>query len=212
MNLTKYGHACLFIGEDNNKLVIDPGDFTELPKDLKNISVLIVSEEHYDHFGPKNIRKIVEQSPEAKIFSTVVVSDKLNEEGIECHAVDGEETFEESGYKIKLSEGDHAVVYGSSPCRVLTVTINDFLYYPSDSFIGTKDKVKVLALPTSGPWHKLSEAIDLMKATDAEFVIATHNGLHNEAGNDVANRFIDMHSKDPEKEFVYLSDGESRDF
>ncbi len=212
MKVSKYGHACLFIDDGNSVLVIDPGDFTDLPEDLKNISILVVTEDHYDHFDPSNIKKILEQSPDAKIYSTKAVAEALKTERIVCNAVEHEKVISEGGFEVKLSENDHAVVYGSSPNRVLTVTVGDFLYYPSDSFVETNDKVKILALPTSGPWFKLSEAIDLMKSTESEFVLATHNGLNNETGNEVAHRFIDMHSKDPAKEFIYLKDGESKDF
>jgi len=212
MKITKYGHACLFLDNGANKLVIDPGDFTDLPENLEDITVVVVSEEHYDHFDASNIKKILEQSPEAKIFSTKAVAAKLAEENVVCQAVGGEELVDKDGFKIKLSVGDHAVVYGQSPCQVLTITVGDFLYYPSDSFIPTDQKVRILALPTSGPWHKISEAIDLMKATDSEMVLATHNGLHSENGNKVANFFIDMHTKDQQREFVYLKDGESKEF
>lgn len=100
-------------------------------------------------------------------------------------------------------------MYQKSPCRVLTVKINDFLYYPSDSFRPTKDKVKILALPTCGPWHKLAEAIELANAVDSEAILPTHNGLYNDAGNDVMNRFIIMNLVDQKRQWVYLKLGES---
>lgn len=212
MNITKYGHACLFIDNGNSRLVIDPGDFTDLPQDLKNVSVIVVTEEHYDHFDPSNIKKILEQSPDAKIYSTANVAEQLNNESISAQSISSQEVVDYEGKKIKLTEGDHAVVYGQSPCKVLTVTVGDFLYYPSDSFIETKDKVKILALPTSGPWHKLSEAIDLMKSTNCEIIIATHNGLNSQDGNKVSSHFLNLHSKEPVKNFIYLEDGQSQDF
>lgn len=212
MNITKYGHACLLVNDGQNKLMIDPGDFTDLPNDLSGIGVLIVSEEHYDHFDVANIKKVIEQNPQVIIFSTTTVADKLKDEDIDCQAINGQQTVTEHGFTIKLTEGDHAIVYGQSPCKVLTVQVNNFLYYPSDSFIPTTDKVKILALPTSGPWHKISEAIDMMKQISCEFVLASHNGLHSDDGNKVANFFLQTHSNNHSKEFIFLNDGESRDF
>lgn len=212
MKITKFGHACLIIENENSKLVIDPGEFTQLLPELTNVSVLVITDEHFDHFNPDNVKKIIEQSPDVQVYSTRVVAGKLAEQKIDCHAVEDSLEIDNGGFKVSLNEVDHAVVYGVSPCRVLTIRVDDFLYYPSDSFEETNAKVKVLALPTSGPWFKLSEAIDLMKATDSEYILATHNSLNSNEGNEVANRFIDTHSNEPPREFVFLNEGESRDF
>ena len=66
-----------------------------------------------------------------------------------------------------------------------------------------------MALPTGGPWHKLELAIDQAKAIKSRQIIATHNGLYNEHGQSVANRFIAMNLGDETREVIYLNIGES---
>ncbi len=108
---------------------------------------------------------------------------------------------------LKFYETDHAPVYKKSPCRVLTVKVDDFLYYPSDSFYATQDQVKILALPTSGPWHKLPEAIELANHVKSPAILATHNGLYNHIGNEVTNMSIKMHLDDPDRQWLFLESG-----
>lgn len=212
MNVTKLEHACLILNNGKSRLFIDPGSFTKLPKDLSGASCIMVTEEHLDHFSVENIKKILSQSPNAQIISTQAVATQLEEAGYDCMAISGTEQINIGGYKLNLTEGDHAVVYGASPCRVLTVTVDDFLYYPSDSYLTTNKNIKVLALPTCGPWHKISEAVDFANNIKSEYVLVTHNGLYNDTGNNVTNRFIENNLVNTKRPYVYLGVGESKKF
>lgn len=212
MNITKFEHACLVLNNQTSRLVIDPGSFTRLPEDLKNISCVVVTEEHVDHYNLENIQKILLKSPEAKVFSTMSVVRQLSSSNIGSEAVTGEQQIEVGNFKLTLKEGDHAPIYGNSPCKVLTVQVDEFLYYPSDSFIPTNTSVQVLALPTSGPWHTIAESIRFADSINSNQLLVTHNGLYNDTGNTVANTFISNNIADKEREYIFLEVGESRDF
>lgn len=212
MKTTKFEHACLILDNGTSRLVVDPGSFTNLPEDLTGISCVVVTEEHVDHFNLENIQKILAQSPDAKVLSTAAVADQLKKAGVTCEAISGEKQTEVGGFKLTFKEGDHAVVYGKSPCRVLTLKVDDFLYYPSDSFIPTDDTVQVLALPTCGPWHKISESVDFANKINSKQILVTHNGLYNETGNTVANSFTSNNLADKEREYIFLEVGESKEF
>lgn len=212
MKVTKFEHACLVLDNGTSRLVIDPGSFTNLPEDLSNISCVIVTEEHVDHYNLENIQKVLSQSPDAQLFSTATVAGQLKEAGVDCETISGSKDVSVGGFLIAFSEGDHAIVYGKSPCRVLTVKVDDFLYYPSDSYIPTDETVQVLALPTCGPWHKISEAVDFANKINSKQILVTHNGLYNDIGNTVANSFITNNLADKEREYIFLAVGDSRDF
>ncbi len=74
MKITKYGHACLLIQLADQKLLVDPGSFTTLPDNLPSIDLVIVTEEHYDHFNLDNLQKIKQQNPDCPMVSTVAVA------------------------------------------------------------------------------------------------------------------------------------------
>ena len=209
IELTKYEHACLFLNKDGVRLVIDPGCFTKLPGDLSDIAVIIITEEHRDHMDVDNLQTILAASPDAQIFTSEVANAALAEAHIASTPIKGAATIEVAGYTLTFDETDHAPTYIHSPCRSLSLTVDDYLYYPGDSYNTTSDAVEILALPTSGPWHKLSEAIDFANEIKSRRILATHNYLYSDDGNAVANSFIKMNLADQSREFVYLEVGES---
>ncbi len=211
MRVQKLEHACLIIG-DKQKLIIDPGEFTTLPSEIKDISTIVVTEEHFDHFSPENITQIVAANPEAQIFSTAAVAAQLEEQGIKTTAVTEDQVVETGGFKLSFTIGEHAPVYQKSPCGVITVQVDNFLYYAADSYIPPSASVKVLALPTSGPWFKIEEVIDYAKSIDSKLVLATHNYLNSDSGNDVTNRFLEANLGQDNREWVYLQPGDSKQF
>ncbi len=209
MQLTKYEHACLLIRDGQSGLIIDPGKYTNLPDDLENIGTVIVSDEHLDHLDVGNLKKILSLSPEAEIFATKAVAEELGKEDIVCTPVENQLAVNSSGFELSLTEVDHAIVYGKSPCKVLTIGVGDLLYYASDSFVSSAGQYLVLALPTSGPWFNLIEAIDLAKSVKAKYLVPTHNIFLNETGNASTHRFISLHAG-AEKELIHLQPAQSK--
>ncbi len=134
MELTKYAHACLILSKDGKRLIIDPGSFATLPEDLSHIAVVVITEEHMDHYNLDNLKAILAQSPTAKIFTTQAVSEKLTSESIPSTAVSGDRTFAEAGFSLSFYETDHAPIYQTSPCKSLPMQVDDYLYYPSDTY------------------------------------------------------------------------------
>ena len=208
MKVTKYQHACLFIENGNGTVVIDPGSFTDLPTELNDIVAVIVTEEHYDHFDTENLKKILAQNPDARIYTTQNVSNALAKDAIAATAITDTQTITVDDFSITLRPVDHATVYQKSPCTSLTVTVDDYLYYPSDSYALPTKPVKILALPTSGPWFKVSESIDFTKSIDSEVVIATHNAINSDIGNNIAKTYVSGHLPDHRK-YIHLEPGES---
>lgn len=211
MQLTKYDHACLLVDNGSQRLLIDPGMYTNLPPDLASVQTVIVSDEHFDHFDIANLRRVLQQNPRAEILATKTVAEALAKEGIEAEAVSGQRTTNGSGFDIDLVEVDHAPVYGPSPCKVLTIGLGDFLYYPSDSFVSSQKDYLVLALPVGGPWYHMTPAIDLAKGMPTKYVVPTHNAHLSPAGNDSHNRFVGANLGD-KRELVVLEPGQSRQF
>lgn len=208
MKVTKYTHACLILEDGNSRIVIDPGSFTELPDKLSDIVGVIVTEEHYDHFDPEKLKLILQQSPNAMIYTTQNVSDELAKSNIQATAVSGRQTLQIQNFTLTFFETDHAPVYQVSPCKSLSVKINDYLYYPSDSYQTIGEEVYILALPTSGPWYKVSESIDFANSIKSKVVIVTHDAINSEIGNGVTNKFLESHLSN-DRRFIHLKPGES---
>ncbi len=211
MKLTKYEHACLLIEDDQKKLVIDPGKYAKLPEDLDDVKVVVITHEHTDHLDIDNLKHILDRNPEAEVFSTEAVASTLEAEDIACQVVKGRTEISSQGFELSFNEIDHSIVYGVSPCRNLSIGVGDFLYYPGDSFAGEDRHYEVLALPTSGPWFNLIEAIDLAKSFDAKYIIGTHDIFLNDLGNNSFYGWIERHAGE-NREIIQLKPGDCRDF
>ena len=74
--------------------------------------------------------------------------------------------------------GAHAPVYGDVPdCPNLAYLLDDgALLHPGDSFFVPDRPVQTLAVPIDGPWLKLSEAVDYVRAVRPETVLPIHEG------------------------------------
>lgn len=211
MQLTKYDHACLLIDSDSRRLLIDPGSYTNLPDGLAGIGAIVVTHEHFDHLDVPNLRRVLEQSPEAKIFSTEHVAASLKEEGLDCQAVTGQSTETAAGFQLHFKEVDHSIIYGVSSCRNLCIGVDDFLYYPGDSFAHDDRRYQVLALPASGPWFNMAEAIDMAKGFDGKYIFASHDIHASSMGYDSFYSWVGRHIGDG-PEMIRLAVGESRSF
>ena len=120
-------------------------------------------------------------------------------------------TVTASGFELYFKEVDHSIIYGTSSCRNLTVGVDNFLYYPGDSFANDGRKYEVLALPASGPWFNMAEAIDLAKSFSARYIFATHDIHASQRGYDSFYSWVGRHVGE-NREMVRLAVGESRDF
>ena len=174
IELTKYEHACLLINKAGNKLLIDPGCYGRLPDDLDGIGAVVITHEHPDHFDLSQIRSVLESNPDLAIFSTQSVASILESSRINCQAVSSE-TIDSGRFRLHFNEVEHSIIYRTSPCRNLSVGVDDFLYYPGDSFFDDGRQYELLALPASGPWFSLSQAIDLANSCQVSQIFATHD-------------------------------------
>ena len=211
MLLEKLEHASILLRKNQKGLIIDPGKYTLLPAQIKDITTIIVSDEHYDHFHPANLKRLLQENAAAQIFATENVAQSLRDEGLPAQAIRGVQEFEHGGFRLRLAEGDHAVVYGPSPCKIITVSVDDFLYYPSDSFLATEKAPQVLALPIGGPWFNMTEAIDLAKKIDSAYVLPTHDFHLSEEGRQTHNRFV-AGNISSDRQFLYLKSGQTKEF
>ena len=198
---------------DQAKLVIDPGEMVSLPKDLAGVVAIVISHEHYDHYHPDHLQQLLAANPQAAVLTTPAVATKLAEIGLEAKPVEAQETFNLGGFEISLKDEAHAPIWHDSPCRVLTVKIDDFLYYPSDCLVVCPTKVKVLATPTSGPWLKLAEVLDFSQASESDYLLPVHNYMLTDKANSSTNsRLETLVAKPADRELMALSVGQSHDF
>lgn len=188
MRLIKYTHACVRIEADAAVLVIDPGAFTERAA-LDGVDAVLITHEHFDHLNVEALADELGKRPAVKVFTHAAVVDKLDALAGAVTTVASGDEFEAAGFKVRAYGGWHAEIHPDVP-RVpnLGFLVDEMLYHPGDSFdVPTGATVDTLFVPVSGPWLKISESVEFVRAVAPRRAYALHDALLSEAGYKVTD-------------------------
>ncbi len=184
MKITKYGHCCLLIEEKGIRVLTDPGSYTTAQNNAKDINIILITHEHGDHLHIDSVKKIRENNPNATIVTNSAVDKLLREADIQdAIIIEDGQSEEVSGIKIAGYGNIHEDIFREWP-RVQNTgyMIGERLYYPGDAFHNPKVHVDVLALPVSGPWVKISDALEFALDVKPATAFPVHDGGLNEIG------------------------------
>jgi len=138
-----HGHANFQINTEWGNILIDPW-FEENPScnvkasDCKNISMVLVTHDHFDHVGDA---VSICKNTGAKLFAIVETALKLKEAGIrEEQIVNGigfniGGTVEENGIKVTMVEAHHSSASGTPVGYIITFPDNYTIYHAGDTSI-----------------------------------------------------------------------------
>jgi L-ascorbate metabolism protein UlaG (beta-lactamase superfamily) len=178
MKITKYGHCCLYIEESGLNILTDPGNYNILPENIPNIDIVLLTHEHGDHVHIPHIKTIIENNLNVIIYTHQSVGKLLAAEQIAHTLIKDGEVVTQKGVSIQSIGSKHACIHNELPLVQNTgFLINKKLFYPGDSFETPKVAVDILALPVSGPWMKIEEAIEYAKAVNPKKVFPVHDGM-----------------------------------
>ncbi|MEO3743866.1 MBL fold metallo-hydrolase [Plantactinospora sp. B5E13] len=186
MRLTKYGHSCVRMEEDGAVLVIDPGTLTDRAA-LDGVDAVLITHEHADHLDVDALAETLGRRPSVTVHTHPEVAIRLDALDGVVHTVRSGDTFEAAGFRIRAYGGWHAEIHPDIPRVVnLGFLVNDSVYHPGDSFdVPEGAQVETLFVPISGPWLKLSESVDFVRAVGPRRAYALHDGLLGPAGLNV---------------------------
>lgn len=177
MKVTKLGHCCLLIEVNGLRILSDPGSYSPLSNDVKDIDVILITHEHADHLHINSLKNIIAHTSKALIITNKGVGKILDNEGISFQLVEDGEKIEFRGVLIEGFGKKHAEMYKTLiPVDNTGYFINGKLFYPGDAFYHPQKPVEILALPVAGPWMKLSEAIDFALVVQPKKCFPVHDG------------------------------------
>jgi L-ascorbate metabolism protein UlaG (beta-lactamase superfamily) len=186
MRLTKFTHACVRVERDGAVLVIDPGAFTE-PAALDGVDAVLITHEHVDHLDVEKLADALGRRPAVTVHTHPDVVPKLGGLAGVVHPVTAGEEFTAAGFGVRAYGGWHAEVHPDVP-RVanLGFLVEDSVYHPGDSFdLPAGAQVETLFVPISGPWLKLAESVEFVRAVAPRRAYALHDCLLSEVGGKI---------------------------
>ncbi|MFF4910084.1 MBL fold metallo-hydrolase [Streptomyces sp. NPDC001260] len=185
MKLTKHAHACVTVEKDDTRLVIDPGTFTPDAADaVARAHAVLITHEHFDHFDEELVAAALETQPDLHVYGTKAVAATLGGRGGRVHAVAAGDTLTVGSITATVHGHRHAPIHADIPCpdNVGYLLDDGALYHPGDAYFAPEAPVHTLLLPTSGPWTKLGEAADYVRAVKPERIIQIHELMLSELG------------------------------
>ena len=192
----------------------DPGMFSTMQNDARDVDVVLITHEHADHFHVDSLREVLLHNSNAQVVTNSAVMKILEKEGIsddvKCHTVGDGEHIDIKGILIEGMGTKHAEIYKEfGQVENTGYFIGEKLFYPGDAFYDPERPVDILALPVSGPWCNMHDAIEYALAVRPRVAFPVHDAVlinpsmvHQLPGNVLPKEGI---------QFVVIGVGESKD-
>lgn len=200
MQLTHLGHSCLLLEAAGQRVLIDPGAFSDY-EDVADLNAVFVTHQHFDHLDPEKVPGLLERSPGAKVYADPETVRILADKDIEATSTaDGPVQLEE--LTVTPVGSEHAVITEFVP-RIGNVGLyftspgEPTLFHPGDALDGRPaGDVDLLAVPVSAPWCAVKETVAFVRAIAPGTVVPIHDALLTDAGRGVYLQNVEKFGRD----------------
>ncbi len=207
MRLTKLGHACVQISEDDRTIVIDPGSFSDASGALATADAVLITHEHFDHFDADALRAAMASRPSLEVWTSRVVAENLTDLGGRVHQVGhGDAVTIAWLRRPRLRRGPRDPPPGRAAHPECRFPRDGEVFHPGDALTVPSEPVPTLCLPAT-PRLKIPELFSYTREVNPDRAFVIHDGLLNDIGLKVMETAVTRAGNELGKEFRRLTPG-----
>ncbi len=192
MKLTKHEHACVVFEKEGASFVIDPGSFSPDAAGIINgAEAILITHEHFDHVNEAAINEALAARPELRVYAPAALAGTFGAHPQQFTAVSAGDSLTVAGCTVTVHGETHALIHPDIPAVPnVGYLVDGTVYHPGDAYFVPDATVETLLLPTSGPWMKLGEAADYVRAVRPQRIVQIHEMLLSEIGLNLAGMIL----------------------
>jgi L-ascorbate metabolism protein UlaG (beta-lactamase superfamily) len=190
--MTKHEHACVAFEKDGGTFVIDPGSFSPGAAEIiAGAEAVLITHEHMDHVNEAAINAALKDRPGLRVYAPAALADTFAANPDQFTAVAAGDELTVAGVSVSVHGTTHAVIHPDIPTIAnVGYLIDGSVYHPGDAYYVPEAPVSTLLLPTSGPWMKIGEAADYVRAVRPERIVQIHELLLSDIGLYLASSLL----------------------
>ncbi|MGB3762597.1 MAG: MBL fold metallo-hydrolase [Ornithinimicrobium sp.] len=193
MLLTHLGHSCVLIDVAGQRLLIDPGGFSDV-EGVRDLSAILVTHTHPDHLDPAAIPALRQENPHAQLWLESEAADRLvsSEPQLQDHVrrMETGEVLEFGPVTVALVGKRHALIhdYAPRPDNIGVVITSDgepSIFHPGDALDADHpclEDLDVLCVPLNAPWATVGDTVAFVRRLTPRLCVPIHDGLLNDTG------------------------------
>ncbi|MEV8148574.1 MBL fold metallo-hydrolase [Arthrobacter sp. NPDC080073] len=178
MKITHFGHACLLVEIAGTRVLIDPGTLAKGFSEVRSLDAILISHEHFDHFDRARVSALMDSNPDATLVLDRAIAREVPEsiEPTRIKLVSSGYKFDVRGVALETVGGEHATIHPDIPntSNIGFYFTEPGLLYPGDEFLTPALDARILALPVSGPWQSLADAVNYLRLIEPPVAFAIH--------------------------------------
>jgi L-ascorbate metabolism protein UlaG (beta-lactamase superfamily) len=193
MHLVRHAHSCVSVVDGDRRLLVDPGTFTpDASALLAKTGAVLVTHEHFDHLDVDAVRAALAVRADLRVYAPASVAAVLGKDAAgQVVALGGGERLTVVGFQVDVVGGAHAPIHAEIPVpHSVGYLVEGALYHPGDSYALPPVRPDTLLVPTAGPWVRIGETIDWIRAIAPRRSVAIHDAMHSEIGRRSSERFL----------------------
>lgn len=190
MELTHLGHSCLLVEVADQRVLIDPGTFSDL--DERDLSAVLITHQHPDHADPDRLPGLLRQNPAAQVWAepqaAAALAEPLGDQAGRVQPLDSGATLRLGPLEVTAVGERHALIHDHVPRidnrgLVLRAEGVPTVFHPGDALDADPGEVDLLCVPVNAPWAAVRDTIGFVRrVAPRQAIIPIHDGLLNDTG------------------------------